>query len=111
MRDHLNLMPVKAEDVPKSISDELMKDGATGRSEQKTTENDNDNIVEEVEHKSPADVYKDDMNVILREDLKYVLQKFGTVKYVDFNVGEDKGYIRFDAPEAVQKARAAAVLA
>ena len=33
------------------------------------------------------------------------------VKYVDFKVGEDKGYIRFDAPEAAQKARAAAILA
>ncbi|XWS72568.1 hypothetical protein CRYUN_Cryun02cG0051000 [Craigia yunnanensis] len=114
-------------------SDELAKDGATGRSEQNTTENDNDNKekiddkhvslsdgidtkshiqkVEEKEHKSTASVYKDDMNVVLREDLKDVFQKFGTVKYVDFKVGEDKGYIRFDAPEAAQKARAAAVLA
>ena len=82
-------------------SDELAKDGATGRSEKKTTENDNDNKekiddkhvcsdgidteshfqkVEEKEHKSTASVYKDDMNVVLREDLKDVFQKFGTVK-------------------------------
>ena len=33
------------------------------------------------------------------------------LKYVDFKIGDDKGYIRFDAPEAAQKARAAAVLA
>ncbi|XWS70340.1 hypothetical protein CRYUN_Cryun03dG0039600 [Craigia yunnanensis] len=112
--------------------DELAKDGATRRSEQKTTENDNDNRekiddkhvcsdgidtkshiqkVEEKEHKSTASIYKDDMNVVLREDLKDVFKKFGTVKYVDFKVGDDKGYIRFDAPEAAQKARAAAVLA
>ncbi|XP_007012058.2 PREDICTED: la protein 1 [Theobroma cacao] len=128
-------------------SDELAKDGpnackievgldsgkATGSSEKKTTENDNDNKekieekhvvwsegmntknpiqkVEEKEDKSTASIYKNDMNVVLREDLKGVFQKFGTVKYVDFKVGEDKGYIRFDAPEAAQKARAAAVLA
>ncbi|XP_022730363.1 la protein 1-like isoform X2 [Durio zibethinus] len=115
-----------------NASDEHLKDGATGRGEQKTTENDNDNIekvddknitwsdkmdmkspiqkVEDKEHKSVASVYKDDMNVILREDLKDAFKKFGTVKYVDFKAGEDKGYIRFDAPEAAQKARAAAVL-
>ncbi|XP_022754562.1 la protein 1 isoform X1 [Durio zibethinus] len=94
-----------------NVSDELTKEGATG-SEQKTTENDNDSKEKiDDKHKSTASVYKDDMNVVLREDLKDVFQKFGTVKYVDFKVGEDKGYIRFDAPEAAQKARAAAVLA
>ncbi|XVE97547.1 hypothetical protein REPUB_Repub03eG0028700 [Reevesia pubescens] len=110
-------------------SDEVVKDGATESSEQKTTENEDDNEekidessdgvdtknpiqkTEEKEHKSTASFYKDDMNVVLREDLKDVFRKFGTVKYVDFKAGEDKGYIRFDAPEAAQKARAAAVLA
>ncbi|XVE53714.1 hypothetical protein DITRI_Ditri03aG0024700 [Diplodiscus trichospermus] len=117
----------------KSISDELAKDGAMGMSEQTGTENGNDNIVkiddkhivcsdgaetrspvqkfEEKEDKSTASVYKDDMNVVLREDLKDVFLKFGPVKYVDFKLGEDKGYIRFDAPEATKKAHAAAVLA
>ncbi|XVE71058.1 hypothetical protein DITRI_Ditri10aG0119600 [Diplodiscus trichospermus] len=113
-------------------SDELVKNGAGGRSKRNTAENENDNKekiddkdacndgidteshiqkVEEKERKSTASVYKDDMNVVLREDLKDVFQKFGTVKYVDFKVGDDKGYIRFDTPEAAQKARAAAVLA
>lgn len=32
------------------------------------------------------------------------------MKYIDFKMGDDKGYIRFDVPEAAQKARAAAVL-
>ncbi|XVF48523.1 hypothetical protein PTKIN_Ptkin03bG0197500 [Pterospermum kingtungense] len=110
----------------KNGSDELAKDGATDRSEQNTAESDNQNQekvdnkmdteshvekVEEKEHKSTASAYKDDMNVVMREDLKDVFQKFGTVKYVDFKIGDDKGYIRFDAPEAAQKARAAAVLA
>uniref|UniRef100_A0A2P2KLJ5 La protein 1 n=2 Tax=Rhizophora mucronata TaxID=61149 RepID=A0A2P2KLJ5_RHIMU len=54
---------------------------------------------------------KDNMNVVLREDLKAVFQKFGVVKYIDFKAGEKSGYIRFEQPEAAQKARAAAVLA
>lgn len=32
------------------------------------------------------------------------------VKYIDFKIGEESGYIRFEEPEAAQKARAAAVL-
>ncbi|KAF2304478.1 hypothetical protein GH714_031913 [Hevea brasiliensis] len=33
------------------------------------------------------------------------------VKFVDFKIGEDSGYVRFEQPEAAQKARATAVLA
>ncbi|KAF2304469.1 hypothetical protein GH714_031860 [Hevea brasiliensis] len=65
----------------------------------------------EKEGKSKADAYRDDMNVVLREDLKAVFGKFGTVKFVDFKIGEDSGYVRFEQPEAAQKARATAVLA
>lgn len=32
------------------------------------------------------------------------------VQYVDFKIGEESGYIRFEEPEGAQKARAAAVL-
>ncbi|KAE8721726.1 La protein 1 [Hibiscus syriacus] len=67
--------------------------------------------VDEKECKSAASVYKDDMNVVLREDLKDVFKKFGTLKYVDFRIGEDKGYIRFDESEAPRKAHTAAVSA
>ncbi|PPR90975.1 hypothetical protein GOBAR_AA29707 [Gossypium barbadense] len=117
----------------KNGSDEPAKDGATEKNEEKTAENDEDNkdkvddkqpvLGDETENKSPvqkdegtehkntASVFKDDMNVVLREDLKEAFQKFGTVKYVDFKAGEEKGYIRFDESEAAQKARAAAVLA
>ena len=35
---------------------------------------------DEKEDKSAATVYKDDMNVVLREDLKDLFQKYGTVK-------------------------------
>ncbi|XP_072990541.1 la protein 1 [Typha latifolia] len=52
----------------------------------------------------------DDKNLVRREDLKEVLQKFGTVKYVDYKMGEESGYIRFEDPEAAVKARATAVL-
>ena len=33
------------------------------------------------------------------------------MKFVDFKMGAETGYLRFDEPEASQKARAAAVLA
>ncbi|GLT48232.1 hypothetical protein SLA2020_218700 [Shorea laevis] len=118
-------------------SDKLAKDDATEGSEQKLLENDSDKE-KEVDEKNeslemdtkygdkssespaekdenlgvkPPSAYKNDMNVVLREDLKDVFQKFGTVKFVDFKIGEDSGYIRFEAPEGAQKARAAAVLA
>ncbi|XP_010526117.1 PREDICTED: la protein 1 [Tarenaya hassleriana] len=65
----------------------------------------------EKEEKGAARVHKDNKNVVLREDLKAVFGKFGDIKYVDFMMGSESGYIRFDEPEASQKARAAAVLA
>ncbi|MCH90254.1 La-like protein, partial [Trifolium medium] len=33
-----------------------------------------------------------------------------TAQYIDFNMGDESGFIRFDEPEAAQKARTAAVL-
>ncbi|KAJ7965984.1 La-like protein [Quillaja saponaria] len=66
---------------------------------------------EEKDEKFSAASFKDNMDVVLREDLKSVFQKFGTVKYIDFKIGAESGYIRFDEAEAAQKARAAAVLA
>lgn len=50
-------------------------------------------------------------DIVLREDLKSVFQEFGTVKFIDFKIGVDSGYIRFEEAEAAQKARTAAVLA
>lgn len=63
------------------------------------------------EGKSTFAANKDNKDVVLREDLKSAFEKFGTVKYVDFKMGEDSGYIRFEDAGASQKARAAAVLA
>ncbi|EPS57906.1 hypothetical protein M569_16911 [Genlisea aurea] len=63
------------------------------------------------EEKSKASCYKDDQNVVLREDMKSLLQKFGTVKFIDFKIGAESGYVRFEEAEGAQKARAAAVLA
>ncbi|XP_021739211.1 la protein 1-like [Chenopodium quinoa] len=62
------------------------------------------------EGRNAVESYKDNMDVVIREDLKALFQKFGTVKYIDFKMGESSGYIRFEEPEASQKARAAAVL-
>ncbi|KAK8496149.1 hypothetical protein V6N13_098129 [Hibiscus sabdariffa] len=87
-------------------SDELAKEVGTENSTKTPIPKD-----EDTERKSTATAFKDDFNVVIREDLKEAFKKFGTVKYVDFKIGEDKGYIRFDTPEAAQKARAAAVLA
>ncbi|PIA64967.1 hypothetical protein AQUCO_00100440v1 [Aquilegia coerulea] len=64
-----------------------------------------------VGEKASTKIDKDDKEVVLREDLKAVFGRFGTVKYVDFSMGEDSGFIRFEEPEGAQKARAAAVLA
>lgn len=61
--------------------------------------------------KNAAVMYKDEKNVVLREDLKAVFQKFGTVKFIDFKMGSESGYVRFEVAEAAQKARAAAVIA
>ncbi|KAI7751697.1 hypothetical protein M8C21_006987 [Ambrosia artemisiifolia] len=74
------------------------------------TEEDNKNEKKTETKKMSADMYKDDKDVVLREDLKSVFQKFGTVKYIDFKMGEESGYIRFEEAEGAQKARAAAVL-
>ncbi|CAN1346871.1 La protein 1 [Linum perenne] len=54
---------------------------------------------------------KDDTNVMTREDLKAVFSKFGKVKFIDFHIGEDSGYVRFHRPDGAEKACAAAVLA
>jgi hypothetical protein len=35
---------------------------------------------------------------------------FFSMKFIDFKIGAPSGYIRFEEPEAAQKARAAAVL-
>ncbi|CAK9136402.1 unnamed protein product [Ilex paraguariensis] len=63
------------------------------------------------EEKSATASYKDNEDIVLREDLKGVFQKFGTVKYIDFKFGSESGYIRFEDAGGPQKARAAAVLA
>nr|XP_010943758.1 la protein 1 [Elaeis guineensis] len=49
--------------------------------------------------------------IVTREDLKQVFRKFGTVKFIDYRMGEESGYIRFEDPDAATKARAVAVLA
>ncbi|XP_006653562.1 la protein 1 [Oryza brachyantha] len=48
---------------------------------------------------------------ISREDFKEQFGKFGIVRYVDFSIGEDSGYIRFEDSKASEKARAFAALA
>ncbi|KAF4348424.1 hypothetical protein F8388_015735 [Cannabis sativa] len=100
---------VEGESVDSKI--DLEKDGNEIKDGEKASEAPVAESEEKEEKTNAAATFKDNMEVILREDLKAVFGKFGTVKYVDFKMGEESGYIRFDEPEAVQKARAAAVLA
>lgn len=65
---------------------------------------------EKEERGNAVETYKDNMDVVMREDLKILFGKFGTVKYIDFKIGEESGFVRFEEPEAAHKARAAAVL-
>nr|XP_016448687.1 PREDICTED: la protein 1-like [Nicotiana tabacum] len=63
------------------------------------------------EEKLSIPACKDNKDIVMREDLRSIFQKFGTVKFVDFTIGSESGYIRFENEGAAQKARAAGVLA
>ncbi|KAL0323845.1 UNVERIFIED_CONTAM: La protein 1 [Sesamum calycinum] len=65
---------------------------------------------DQVKEKQTLHLHMDNKDVVLREDLKSIFQKFGTVKFIDFKIGSDSGYVRFEDAGAAQKARAAAVL-
>ncbi|CAI9093492.1 OLC1v1029000C1 [Oldenlandia corymbosa var. corymbosa] len=82
------------------VSDSVEKSSIVQKDEQASTEK-----------KTTASSFKDDKNVVLREDLKILFGKFGTVKFVDFKMGSETGYVRFEDEGGSQKARAAAVLA
>lgn len=43
--------------------------------------------------------------------IPFVYYYFFLIKFIDFKIGQEAGYVRFEQPEAAQKARAAAVLA
>ncbi|KAG1363536.1 la protein 1 [Cocos nucifera] len=89
--------------------------------EEKSSDDASENRVQESEEVAigaTAQESKDDgtngssgKTIVTREDLKQVFRKFGTVKYIDYRMGEESGYIRFEDPDAATKARAVAVLA
>ncbi|XP_008778921.2 la protein 1 isoform X2 [Phoenix dactylifera] len=91
------------------------------KKEEKSSDDASKNHVQENEAVATGDAAeesKDDgatgssgKTVVTREDLKQVFQKFGIVKFIDYRMGEESGYIRFEDPDAATKARAAAVLA
>ncbi|KAK9102688.1 hypothetical protein Sjap_019942 [Stephania japonica] len=82
------------------------------KSQQKSSGNANEESVENetVGEGSSSVAGKGEKDIVKREDLKELFQKYGTVKYVDFTMGAESGFIRFEEPEAAQKARAAAVI-
>ncbi|XP_027356419.1 la protein 1-like [Abrus precatorius] len=90
-----------SENVDNDEENNVMKEGKKTEGEGKS---------QEADKKFSAAAYKNNMDVVLREDLKDVFEKFGTVKYIDFKIGAESGYIRFEETKSVQKARAAAVL-
>ncbi|XP_014503613.1 la protein 1 [Vigna radiata var. radiata] len=107
--DQQNPSEIAAEESGKKISENDENDKENSEvSEGKGTEGEEKS--KETDGKNSATPDKDNKFVVLRGDLKVVFEKFGTVKYVDFKVGEESGYIRFEEPEGAQKARAAAVL-
>ncbi|XP_023002329.1 la protein 1-like [Cucurbita maxima] len=108
----------KNEEIQKSSDDKIEeadKKNDSGNEEKPEVEDqsmdDPTDEREEAEEKPTFASSRNDKNVVSREDLKAIFQKFGSIKYIDFKMGEESGYIRFDEPEAAQKARAAAVLA
>lgn len=52
----------------------------------------------------------DNEDKVSREDIRDYFKRFGTIKFVDFRIGDESGYIRFEEPDSSVKARAAAVL-
>ncbi|XP_057434673.1 la protein 1 [Lotus japonicus] len=90
-----------SENVDNDEENNEIKDGKKTQDEEKNPKAD---------EKLSAAACKDNMDVVLREDLKRVFEKFGAVKYIDFTMGADSGFIRFEESEAAQKSRAAAVL-
>ncbi|CAH8378083.1 unnamed protein product [Eruca vesicaria subsp. sativa] len=103
----------KAEDNPaedKENTDQAQGQGTEGEDDDESSDSPAKNGENEEKGGALA-THKDNKDVVLREDLKAVFGKFGEVKFVDFKMGAETGYLRFDEPEASQKARAAAVLA
>ncbi|XP_031104073.1 la protein 1 [Ipomoea triloba] len=91
-----------------SVENEVQESEAAGKSEESPMEKDDE---AEKQEKPNISECMDNKDVVLREDLKTLFKKFGHVKFVDFAIGSDSGYVRFEDAEAAQKARAAAVLA
>ncbi|KAM3282294.1 la protein 1 isoform X1 [Capsicum chacoense] len=99
---------VTDEKVPEDIKDEDNDEKVDKEDPEDGSEDDEQAPAEE---KLSVAACKDNKDIVMREDLKSVFQKFGTVKFIDFSIGSESGYIRFENEEAAQKARAAGVLA
>ncbi|PSS01185.1 La protein [Actinidia chinensis var. chinensis] len=117
--EHANGDEENPEENIEKASEEKVNEKTSLEGDGKET-NDGENLASPIEEdgnkeagkeKPTAASYRDNKDVVLREDLKAVFQKYGTVKFIDFTMGADSGYIRFDEPEAAQKARAAGALA
>ncbi|KAI3992650.1 hypothetical protein MKX01_007972 [Papaver californicum] len=100
--------PEEAEKETSAMETENDKNTGEGKSKEKSDEEGN----QESEKKTTVrgGPGRDDKDIVTREDIKSAFSKFGIIKYVDYTMGAESGYIRFEEPEGAQKARAAAVL-
>ncbi|WVZ86271.1 hypothetical protein U9M48_033079 [Paspalum notatum var. saurae] len=95
------------EEIPKNKGD-ASEEQSDGVEESKVVDSGETPQSVDKDEKNPSD---NDQDTISREDLKEEFTKFGTVRYVDFSIGEDSGYIRFEESTAAEKARAFAAIA
>ncbi|KAI3977492.1 hypothetical protein MKX01_000405 [Papaver californicum] len=100
--------PEEAEKETSAMETDNDKNTGEGKSKEKSDEDGN----QESEKKTTVGggPGRNDKDIVTREDIKSAFSKFGTIKYVDYTMGAESGYIRFEEPEGAQKARASAVL-
>ncbi|KAM0933663.1 putative lupus La protein [Dioscorea sansibarensis] len=97
-----------SEDAGKNVeNDDNLQDSENKTTNDSSTKNE-DEVGKGENKKRSTTVNKE--NIVTREDLKEIFNRFGTVKFVDFRMGEESGYIRFEDSDSAVKARATAVL-
>ncbi|KMZ74317.1 RNA-binding La domain-containing protein [Zostera marina] len=106
--DHVNKTVQPKDDASDGV-EEICDDVVVQKTESINVENSNESSKPD----GAADEKKDTESqeeIVKREDLKEIFQKFGTVKFIDFKIGDESGFIRFEDPDASSNARAAALI-
>lgn len=111
-------IPESSDTKEKKSSDDMTKEKEVDIMEATESEKCTDDLLTEIEkHGGSESLSRDGSSVsgnvkspISREDLREAFKKFGTVRYVDFSMGSNSGYLRFEDSKAAEKACMAAVL-